>query len=69
EMDEGRSNIGERIASLEGYILEEYEGIEVMGIGGEVYVGGEGVGRGYLKGGELRGEKFVEEGFGGGEKM
>ncbi|MCU9591018.1 bacillomycin D non-ribosomal peptide synthetase BamC [Bacillus velezensis] len=69
EIDEGRSNIGQPIPTLQAYILDEYQRIQVMGIPGELYVAGEGLARGYLNRPELTAEKFVEHPFAAGEKM
>ncbi|AWM17129.1 non-ribosomal peptide synthetase [Bacillus inaquosorum] len=69
EIDEGRSNIGQPIPTLQAYILDEYQRIQVMGIPGELYVAGEGLARGYLNRPELTAEKFVEHPFAPGEKM
>ncbi len=69
EIGEGRSNIGQPIPTLQAYILDEYQRIQVMGIPGELYVAGEGLARGYLNRPELTAEKFVEHPFAPGEKM
>ncbi len=68
EINEGRSNIGQPIPTLQAYILDEYQRIQVMGIPGELYVAGEGLARGYLNRPELTAEKFVEHPFAAGEK-
>ncbi|WP_412094192.1 amino acid adenylation domain-containing protein [Bacillus atrophaeus] len=69
EIDEGRSNIGQPIPTLQAYILDEYQRIQPMGIPGELYVAGEGLAREYLNRPELTAEKFVEHPFAAGEKM
>jgi len=55
--------IGRPIANTKMYILGERQ--EPMGIGesGELYIGGSGVGRGYLKRPELTGERFIPHPF------
>ncbi len=45
------------------YILDKYGHLQPPGVPGEVYIGGDGVGRGYLKRERLTAEKFVKDLF------
>ncbi len=51
------------------YILDKNKKPVPLGIIGEIYIGGEGVARGYLNRDDLTAEKFVENPFLPGEKM
>ncbi|TCL57593.1 amino acid adenylation domain-containing protein [Kineothrix alysoides] len=57
--DKNASNIGKPIKNTLCTILNENRDICPIGIPGELYVGGVGVGAGYLNNEELSGEKFV----------
>src|SRR5690606_11278660 len=61
----GPSPIGERISDLTTYILDEYGRGAPLGVVGELYVGGAGVARGYLKRPELTAQRFVPDPFSG----
>ncbi|WP_028595417.1 non-ribosomal peptide synthetase [Paenibacillus assamensis] len=54
------SNIGEPIPTLAAYIMDEQGRLVPAGVVGELYVGGAGVGRGYLNKGELTAQRFVK---------
>jgi amino acid adenylation domain-containing protein/non-ribosomal peptide synthase protein (TIGR01720 family) len=53
------SVIGVPIPDLELYVLDRYLNPVPIGVPGEIYVGGEGVARGYLKRDQLTAERFI----------
>ena len=61
--DEGRPPIGKPLAGTYLYILDEE--LEPVGVGvtGEIYLGGAGLGRGYLNRPELTAEAFLPDPF------
>jgi amino acid adenylation domain-containing protein len=59
--------IGTPIANSEIYILDKNQEPCPVGIAGELYIGGAGVGRGYLNRPELTAEKFIPHPFEGQE--
>jgi amino acid adenylation domain-containing protein len=58
------SLIGGPIPDLQVYILDQHMQLVPSGVMGELYVGGAGVARGYLKRPELTAERFVRDPFG-----
>ncbi len=58
--------IGRAIGNTEIYILDERQEAVGIGIEGEVYIGGEGLARGYVKEREKTAERFVASGKGEG---
>jgi amino acid adenylation domain-containing protein len=61
-----RSVIGRPIPDLRMYILDEQLRPVPEGVPGEIFVGGDGVARGYLRRPELTAEKFLPDPFAGG---
>jgi amino acid adenylation domain-containing protein/FkbM family methyltransferase len=58
EIDVNISNIGKPISTLSGYIMNRHAKMQPRGVPGELFVGGAGVGRGYINRPELTMEKF-----------
>jgi amino acid adenylation domain-containing protein len=60
---DGPQTIGRPIANTKVYILDGDLNPLPVGIVGEIYIGGDGVARGYLNGSELTAEKFIPNPF------
>ena len=56
-------SIGKPIANTKCYILNKRHKLLPMGVKGELYIGGDGVSKGYLKRDELNAEKFIQSPF------
>ncbi|OPZ94372.1 MAG: Linear gramicidin synthase subunit D [Firmicutes bacterium ADurb.Bin419] len=59
EIESNVSNIGKPLPTLTTYIMDRNMGLQPLGVAGELLVGGDGVGRGYLNREELTKEKFI----------
>jgi amino acid adenylation domain-containing protein len=58
-------SIGSAISNAQVYVLDSSMQLVPRGAAGELYVGGEGVGRGYLRKPQLTAERFLPDGFSG----
>ena len=60
----GSVSVGRPIANTHVVLLDDGEGVVPIGVAGEIAIGGEGVGRGYLERPQLTAERFVPDPFG-----
>ncbi|MEQ9404970.1 MAG: amino acid adenylation domain-containing protein, partial [Cyclobacteriaceae bacterium] len=63
DIETGISNIGSPIPTTRIYVLSQDGKLNPIGVPGEMYIGGEGVGRGYLRNNGLTSEKFIPDPF------
>jgi len=59
------SHIGRPMLNRAVYVLDEQRQLVPIGVAGEIYIGGVGVGRGYLNRPELTRERFTTDSFSG----
>jgi amino acid adenylation domain-containing protein len=69
EITSDLSNIGAALPGVSCYVLDAAGGLLPVGIPGELYVGGTGVGRGYLNREELTGQRFIAHPFKEGQRL
>jgi amino acid adenylation domain-containing protein len=69
EIELNISNVGKPIPTVTTYIMDRNMKLLPVGVAGELYVGGDGVARGYLNNIELTAQKFVQNPYKHGEKL
>jgi amino acid adenylation domain-containing protein len=69
EIQSNMSNIGRAIPTLKTFIMDNHLNLLPIGVPGELCVGGDGLGRGYLNRVRLTVEKFVENPWQSGERL
>ena len=62
-------SIGRPIANTTMYVLDKYRNPVPIGVPGELYIGGDGVGQGYHNRPNLSAEKFIDDPFSGQGKL
>ena len=63
QQDAGAVTIGRGIANTQLYVLDEQQNVLPGGVIGELYIGGDGLGRGYRRRPDLTAEKFIPNPF------
>ncbi|HEX3029117.1 MAG TPA: amino acid adenylation domain-containing protein [Clostridia bacterium] len=61
--------IGKPISNSTAYIVDKYNHLQPVGVFGELWVGGDGVGRGYLNRKDMTSEKFIDNPFIKGDRI
>jgi tyrocidine synthetase-3 len=67
--DSGYVPIGKPLMNTRAYVLSRHGSCQPVGVYGELYIGGDGVSRGYLNQPLLTAEKFMENPFVPGERL
>ncbi|MGF2373516.1 amino acid adenylation domain-containing protein, partial [Bacillus inaquosorum] len=64
-----KSNIGRPLSTLQAYVMDAHMNLQPIGVPGEMYIGGEGVARGYLNRDELTADRFVPNPYLPGDRL
>src|SRR5258708_7210979 len=64
DLADHRSKVGQRLDDLQVYVLDEWMEPVPIGAAGELYIGGEGLARGYINRPDQTAERFVPDAFG-----
>ncbi|WP_032659746.1 AMP-binding protein, partial [Pseudomonas syringae] len=59
----GNATIGKPMANTRIYLLDAHQQPVPYGVAGEIYIGGDGVARGYLNLEEVNAERFLADPF------
>jgi amino acid adenylation domain-containing protein len=62
--DEPSISIGRPISNTQVYVLDREQQVVPVGVAGELYIGGDGLARGYLRNGAETAEKFLPDPYG-----
>ena len=66
---EGNIPIGKPISNSTAYIFDRYMNMQPIGVVGELYVGGDGLSKGYLNRDDLNEKSFVDNPYNPGERL
>ncbi|MFL6980100.1 amino acid adenylation domain-containing protein [Bacillus inaquosorum] len=69
DIAKNKSNIGRPLSTLQAYVMDAHMNLQPIGVPGEVYIGGEGVARGYLNRDELTADRFVPNPYLPGDRL
>ncbi|MGG1245361.1 amino acid adenylation domain-containing protein [Bacillus cabrialesii] len=69
DIAKNRSNIGRPLSTLQAYVMDAHMNLQPIGVPGELYIGGEGVARGYLNRVELTADRFVPNPYLPGDRL
>ena len=65
ELESGKPRLGRALSNVQVYVLDRELRVVPVGVRGEIYIGGAGVGRGYLQRAEMTAGVFVPDPFSG----
>ncbi|MDL9994070.1 non-ribosomal peptide synthetase [Bacillus stercoris] len=69
DIAKNKSNIGRPLSTLQAYVMDAHMNLLPIGVPGELYIGGEGVARGYLNRDELTADRFVPNPYLPGDRL
>jgi tyrocidine synthetase III len=69
EIESNVSNIGKPLPTLTCYLFNQNKSLVPVGVVGEIYVGGDGVARGYFNNEELTSERFIQNPYNPEERL
>ncbi|MCY7976060.1 non-ribosomal peptide synthetase [Bacillus inaquosorum] len=69
DIAKNKSNIGRPLSTLQAYVMDAHMNLQPIGVPGEMYIGGEGMARGYLNRDELTADRFVPNPYLPGDRL